>query len=90
MWREAFAFDAVQEYSWISCPALFLFGGNDPQSYPGVAIKNIRAGFMKSGNSHLTIIVYPGAGHSLDGAGDKPKDDIEAWLSHPTDANAVK
>jgi pimeloyl-ACP methyl ester carboxylesterase len=78
--QEAFGFDAVKEYSGIPCPTLILFGENDECVNPKVCIPNIQAGFAKSGNSRLTVKVYPGAGHVLNGAGNQPEKDVEEWL----------
>lgn len=79
--HEGSCFDAVQEYARIPCPTLIMFGENDECVDPKVGIRNIRAGFEKSGNSQLTVNVYSGAGHCLNGAGDQPAQDIEAWLT---------
>jgi pimeloyl-ACP methyl ester carboxylesterase len=83
LFREAFAFNAVQEYSAIHCPTLIMFGERDECVDPRAGLANIRAGFSKSGNSGLAVIVYPGAGHGLEGAGDKSKEDLLKWLTGP-------
>ena len=79
--REGFAFDAIEQYSAIRCPTLILFGEKDECVNPQVGVRRIRAGFRKSGNTKLSVIIYPGANHGLGGAGEKPKEDIMAWLS---------
>ncbi len=79
--REGFAFDAIEQYSAIRCPTLILFGEKDECVNPKVGVRRIRAGFRKSGNTKLSVIIYPGANHGLGGAGEKPKDDIMSWLS---------
>ena len=81
MCQELFNFNAVQEYAGIPCPTLIMFGENDECVDPKVGIRNIQNGFKKSGNSKLTVKVYPGAGHGLNGAGDRPAQDLEEWLS---------
>lgn len=81
LFQQGLAFDAVQEYSGIPCRTLVLFGGNDECVNPTVGMENIRAGFRKSGNARLTFRVYPGASHTLKGAGDQPQKDIKDWLS---------
>jgi len=79
--QEAFAFDAVKEYSGIPCPTLIMFGENDECVNPKVGIPNIQTGFAKSGNSQLTVKVYPGAGHVLNCAGNQPGKDLGEWLA---------
>src|SRR5262249_13591554 len=78
-WREDRSYDPVTEYSWLTCPTLVMFGKNDKCNDPTICEKNIRAGFSKSANKRLTIIVYPGVGHDFQGS--NIGEDIPKWLA---------
>jgi dipeptidyl aminopeptidase/acylaminoacyl peptidase len=84
-WSWVASWDPAEATAKITCPILLMFGKQDELVPTDVAVEKWRDGLAKAGNTDVTLVVFPDAGHSIrkgthDGEGRAPFADGYAEL----------
>jgi len=64
-WQWVASYDPSSDIEQLQCSLLLMFGDQDTEHPTEAAIKGWRAGLKRAGDSKLTLMVFPGAGHGI-------------------------
>ena len=64
-WSWVATWDPASHIAKIRCPVFLMFGDRDSDHPTSIAVEKWREGLKKAGNTRVTVMMFPGAGHGI-------------------------